>query len=117
MKLTDLQASEIDALRHAKTPTRRDVSPGLEEILYQAIPVLDHGFIRVIDYMGLRVKQFVLQGSQLRVIQRELELQGAIGDAAPLAQEGDHLIHDRDKVHPVSSLPCAVPVYVCATPS
>jgi hypothetical protein len=27
-------------------------------------------------------------------------LQGAIGRAAPLAQEGDHLIHHRDKVHP-----------------
>jgi thymidylate synthase (FAD) len=24
----------------------------LEEILYQIIPVLDHGFIRVVDYMG-----------------------------------------------------------------
>ena len=29
-----------------------------------------------------------------------LPLQGAIGRAAPLAQEGDHLIHHRDKVHP-----------------
>ena len=67
--------------------------------------------------MGLRVEEFVLQGRQLRVIQRELELQGAIGHAAPLAQEGDHLIHDRDKVHTVSSLPCAVPVYACGTPS
>ena len=26
--------------------------PALEEILYQIIPVLDHGFIRVVDYMG-----------------------------------------------------------------
>ena len=58
-----------------------------------------------------------LQGSELRVIQRELELEGAIGHAAPLAHEGDHLIHDRDKVHLVSSLPCAVPVYACGTPS
>src|SRR5215475_8707077 len=72
---------------------------------------------RVIDHMGLRVEEFVLQGSQLLVVQRELELQGAIGDAAPLAQEGDHLIHDRDKVHLVSSLPCAVPVGACTTPS
>ena len=72
---------------------------------------------RIIDHMGLRVEEFVLQGSELRVIQRELELEGAIGHAAPLAQEGDHLIHDRDEVHTVSSLPCAVPVYACATPS
>lgn len=28
------------------------MSAGLEEILYDPIPVLDHGFIRVIDYMG-----------------------------------------------------------------
>jgi thymidylate synthase (FAD) len=28
------------------------VSPGLEAILYEAIPVLDHGFVRVVDYMG-----------------------------------------------------------------
>jgi hypothetical protein len=35
----------------------------------------------------------------------ELLLQGAIGHAAPLAQQGDHLLHDRDNVHPVSSLP------------
>jgi thymidylate synthase (FAD) len=26
--------------------------PALEALLYQAIPVLDHGFLRVIDYMG-----------------------------------------------------------------
>ena len=32
--------------------TRRATSPALEKILYDAIPVLDHGFIRVIDYMG-----------------------------------------------------------------
>ena len=67
--------------------------------------------------MRLRVEEFVLQGRQLRVIQRELELEGAIGHAAPLAQEGDHLIHDRDEVHTVSSLPCAVSVYAWGTPS
>jgi thymidylate synthase (FAD) len=32
--------------------TKRATSPALEEILYDPIPVLDHGFIRVIDYMG-----------------------------------------------------------------
>ena len=26
--------------------------PALEEMLYQPLPVLDHGFVRVIDYMG-----------------------------------------------------------------
>jgi thymidylate synthase (FAD) len=28
------------------------VAPALEEILYEALPVLDHGFLRVVDYMG-----------------------------------------------------------------
>lgn len=32
--------------------TRRATSPALEKLLYDPIPVLDHGFIRVIDYMG-----------------------------------------------------------------
>lgn len=32
--------------------TRRAISPALEKILYQRINVLDHGFIRVVDYMG-----------------------------------------------------------------
>lgn len=32
--------------------TRRVISPALEEMLYVPIKVLDHGFIRVIDYMG-----------------------------------------------------------------
>ena len=32
--------------------TKRVVAPGLEKILYETFPVLDHGFIRVIDYMG-----------------------------------------------------------------
>jgi len=32
--------------------TRRVTSPALEEILYKELPVLDHGFVRVVDYMG-----------------------------------------------------------------
>lgn len=32
--------------------TYRVVSPKLEKILYNILPVLDHGFVRVIDYMG-----------------------------------------------------------------
>ncbi len=31
---------------------RRATVPALEEILYEALPVLDHGFVRVVDYMG-----------------------------------------------------------------
>ncbi|MEM6638063.1 MAG: FAD-dependent thymidylate synthase [Pseudomonadota bacterium] len=43
---------EIAALRAAPTPTIRATAPGLEKHLYSIRPVLDHGFVRVIDYMG-----------------------------------------------------------------
>lgn len=52
MSLTKDQSQEIEALRQTQTPTRRATVPALEEILYQALPVLDHGFVRVVDYMG-----------------------------------------------------------------
>jgi thymidylate synthase (FAD) len=44
--------AEIDAMRAETTPTRRATVAELESILYKPMPVLDHGFIRVIDYMG-----------------------------------------------------------------
>ncbi len=52
MHVTPEQEAEIEAQRQETFSTRRSTSPGLEEILYQVIPVLDHGFIRVVDYMG-----------------------------------------------------------------
>lgn len=52
MPVNAQQQAEINALRDESTPTVRDVSPDLEAMLYKAVPVLDHGFVRVIDYMG-----------------------------------------------------------------
>lgn len=52
MSMTPEQQAEIDALRAEGHTTRRATVPALEDILYEAIPVLDHGFIRVVDYMG-----------------------------------------------------------------
>ena len=52
MSLTEDQKAEIETLRGQSAPTRRATVPGLEEMLYQAAPVLDHGFVRVVDYMG-----------------------------------------------------------------
>ena len=52
MALTTEQKREIEAERSETKPTRRVVSLGLEEILFRPLPVLDHGFVRVIDYMG-----------------------------------------------------------------
>lgn len=52
MPVSPDQLAEIDALRATPTPTLRAVSPGMEAHLYKINPVLDHGFVRVIDYMG-----------------------------------------------------------------
>ena len=52
MKLTKEQTQEIKDQQSQENTTKRVSSPELEKILYEAIPVLDHGFIRVVDYMG-----------------------------------------------------------------
>jgi thymidylate synthase (FAD) len=52
MPLTPDQLAEIEAARATPRPTLRAVSEGMEAHLYRAHEVLDHGFIRVIDYMG-----------------------------------------------------------------
>ena len=52
MPLTPDQEAEIAAARAQTRPTRRAVSEGMEAQLYTAHPVLDHGLVRVIDYMG-----------------------------------------------------------------
>ncbi|MEM1372963.1 MAG: FAD-dependent thymidylate synthase [Pseudomonadota bacterium] len=52
MGLSDEQKSQIDAQRSDVRSTLRAVSAGMEAELYTAHPVLDHGFVRVIDYMG-----------------------------------------------------------------
>src|SRR5271166_5242176 len=52
MRLTPEQQDEIVGQRGETRPTRRATVPALEEMLYERLPVLDHGFIRVVDYMG-----------------------------------------------------------------
>ena len=52
MPLSPDQQAEIDAARSLPRPTLRAVSDGAEAHLYTAHPILDHGFIRLIDYMG-----------------------------------------------------------------
>jgi len=52
MKLTKEQTLNIKEQQSQSNKTKRVTVPALEEILYEAIPLLDHGFIRVIDYMG-----------------------------------------------------------------
>ena len=52
MPLTPEQIAEIEAQRATPRPTLRTVSEGAEKHLYKVHEVLDHGFIRLIDYMG-----------------------------------------------------------------
>ena len=52
MKLTKEQSQEIKEQQLQENKTKRVTVPELENVLYEAIPILDHGFIRVVDYMG-----------------------------------------------------------------
>jgi len=52
MTLTPEQKKEIEEQKSQNNSTKRVTSLELEKVLYDLIPVLDHGFIRVIDYMG-----------------------------------------------------------------
>ncbi len=52
MPLTPEQLEDIQSARSNPQPTLRAVAPGMEQHLYEAKPVLDHGFVRVVDYMG-----------------------------------------------------------------
>ena len=51
MKLTKEQSESIKNQQSQSNKTKRVTVPELEEILYEAVPALDHGFVRV-DYMG-----------------------------------------------------------------
>jgi thymidylate synthase (FAD) len=52
MELTEAQGADIAEARAAAATTLRPTVPALEALLHTPIPVLDHGFIRVVDYMG-----------------------------------------------------------------
>ncbi len=52
MKLTKEQSQEIKDQQSQSNNTKRVTAPELEKVLYEALSVLDHGFIRVVDYMG-----------------------------------------------------------------
>ena len=52
MKLTKEQLNEIKDQQSQENKTKRVTVPELENVLYEALPALDYGFVRVIDYMG-----------------------------------------------------------------
>ena len=50
--MTPQQQAEVEAQRAQRHETMRATVPELEELLYTPIYILDHGFVRVVDYMG-----------------------------------------------------------------
>ncbi|HWX46678.1 MAG TPA: FAD-dependent thymidylate synthase [Roseomonas sp.] len=52
MALTAAQLQELAEAKAARAETRRPTVPALEAMLFEPVPVLDHGFVRVVDYMG-----------------------------------------------------------------
>ncbi len=52
MSITGQQREEIQQSRATSSQTLRPTVAALEEVLYEPFQVLDHGFVRVIDYMG-----------------------------------------------------------------
>src|SRR5438874_10240076 len=52
MALKPDEEREIADARQEPASTLRPTVPALEELLFSPLPVLDHGFVRLIDYMG-----------------------------------------------------------------
>lgn len=52
MSFSAAQKQELQEVKSSSYTTKRATVPEIEEILYEPIKVLDHGFIRVVDYMG-----------------------------------------------------------------
>jgi thymidylate synthase (FAD) len=52
MKLSPEEQAAIEAQRAQTSKTRRPTVEALEERLFVPIPCLDHGFVRLVDYMG-----------------------------------------------------------------
>jgi thymidylate synthase (FAD) len=52
MQLSPEEQAALDQARAATFLTRRPTVPALEERLQVPIPCLDHGFVRLVDYMG-----------------------------------------------------------------
>jgi thymidylate synthase (FAD) len=52
MNISVSDQAAIAAARDCSAETKRATVPALEALLFTPVPVLDHGFVRVIDYMG-----------------------------------------------------------------
>ncbi|MBX9977085.1 MAG: FAD-dependent thymidylate synthase [Alphaproteobacteria bacterium] len=52
MHIPEKHKDDLQDLLSNASSTLRATSPDLEALLFEPIPILDHGFIRVVDYMG-----------------------------------------------------------------
>ena len=52
MPLSEAQLAEVQVQKETTNQTVRVTVPALEAALYEPVPILDHGFVRVVDYMG-----------------------------------------------------------------
>ncbi len=52
MEVEKTNKEELNEVLSLEYKTKRATVKGIEELLYKPIKVLDHGFVRVIDYMG-----------------------------------------------------------------
>lgn len=52
MAITTEQKQQVEEVKKLSFQTKRATVPALEEILFEPVNVLDHGFVRVVDYMG-----------------------------------------------------------------
>lgn len=51
-RLSIAQQEDIAEARHHKSYTLRPTVPAMEARMFEVVPLLDHGFVRLIDYMG-----------------------------------------------------------------
>lgn len=54
---------------------------------------------RLVAHLWVGIEEFICAIVQSVVISLKLPLEDPISQAAPLAQQDDHLVHNRDKVH------------------
>jgi len=52
MVISTAQREEVKQQQADTAQTTRVIAPELEKVMYEPISVLDHGFVRVVDYMG-----------------------------------------------------------------
>jgi thymidylate synthase (FAD) len=52
MTISENDKVAIQQARNSENRTRRPTVEAIDDVLFEAFPVLDHGFVRVIDYMG-----------------------------------------------------------------